>query len=300
MSVNKEIPTIQPDLMDNFHFGNIEWRWRLSSQHHLFHINRLEDYVDKLSFPLPPHRKTIYDLIFITKGNSLRSKGLNQYEIQANQFFFLPALQLTSHESMSSDVEGYFLHFSAELFVDYPHILKPFSFLKFLSNPIITVPANHQEPILNIFQRLEKLYQEIQKEDLHLVRWYLLALFTEANRYINVENDLGKDNAASRLTSRFKDALSQHIYEKQSVRAYADLLHVTPNHLNKCVKNTLDKTAQNLLNEMLILEAKSLLKYSDLSIAQIAEQLCGQSPSNFTRFFKSQTGTSPKQFLEIA
>jgi AraC-like DNA-binding protein len=73
-------------------------------------------------------------------------------------------------------------------------------------------------------------------------------------------------------------------------------LNVTPNHLNKCVKTTTDKTAQDLLNEMLILEAKSLLKYSNLQIAEIAVKLCNQTPSNFARFFKSQTGISPKEY----
>jgi AraC-like DNA-binding protein len=50
---------------------------------------------------------------------------------------------------------------------------------------------------------------------------------------------------------------------------------------------------------MLILEAKSLLKYSNLQIAEIAVKLCNQTPSNFARFFKSQTGVSPKQYLQM-
>lgn len=200
---------------------------------------------------------------------------------------------------MSENAEGFFMHFSPELFSDYPFVLQSFSFLRFLANPIVTVPTNHEDPILNIFQRLEAIYHNLKEDDLKLVSWYILSLLSEVDRFIKEENHLSRENAASRLTARYKDALTQHIYQKKTVREYAEMLHVTPNHLNKCVKSVVNKTAQNLLNEMLVLEAKSLLKYSELSISQIAEQLCNQTPSNFTRFFKSQTGVSPRQYLEL-
>ncbi|WP_409024985.1 helix-turn-helix domain-containing protein [Jiulongibacter sediminis] len=66
--------------------------------------------------------------------------------------------------------------------------------------------------------------------------------------------------------------------------------------MNKCVKKITHKTAQELLNEMIIMEAKSLLKYTDLQVAEVAVRLCNQNPSNFSRFFKSQTGYSPKAY----
>jgi len=263
MSTKQQIPTLERSNMDEFHFGKIQWQMHIPEQHHLFRANKIEDYVDK-----------------------------------ANQFFFLPALQITAHESMSEDIEGYFLHFSPSLFSNHPYALKPFPFLQFLANPIITIPENEEGPILNILKRLETIYKKLKEEDLKLVRWYLLALLTEVNRFANEDSTRGKKNAAAELTEKYKDALTQHIYQKHTVQEYAKMLFVTPNHLNKCIKNTINKTAQNLLNDMLILEAKSLLKYSELSISQIAEQLCRRTPSNFTRFFKNQTGLSPKQYLE--
>lgn len=298
MTSPQEIPTLKPSLSDTFHFGKIDWEWTISEQHHLFHINRIEDYLDKLLFPLPPHRKTTYDLIFLTQGSSLRSKGLNQYKILKSQFFFLPPFQITSHESMSKDAKGFYLHFSPELFSGYPQVLDSFSFLSFLSDPIVAIPQVAQKPILNIFSRLESIYQNLKKDDLSMVSWYLLSMFSEVNRFVEKKEKSSNENAADRLTSKYKDALMQHIYERQQVKDYAEILHVTPNHLNKCTKFSLNKTAQNLLNEMLILEAKSLLKFSELSVSQIAEKLCKQTPSNFSRFFKSQTGLSPKQYLE--
>ena len=292
-----QIPTLKPGGLDDFHFGNVKWQLPFSQVHHLFHINRLETYRDKIAFPLPPHRKTVYDFVFLTKGTSTRSKGLNQYTFGENEFFFLPAYQITSHEYMSEDAEGYFVHFDAEIFrsASLHRALDNFLFLNFLAKPVITVSLNAQKPILNILSRLEDLYFEVPQTDFGLVVFYLLALLTEAKKFVIAEKKLAK-NSALYISQQYKNALTQHIYQKQSVSEYADLLNVTPNHLNKCVRATTHKTAQDLLNEMLILEAKSLLKYSNLQIAEIAVKLCNQTPSNFARFFKNQTGVSPKEY----
>ena len=294
MAGSKQIPILEGQNLDKFHFGKVNWRF--SRQHHLFHINRLEDARDKLSFPLSPHRKTVYDLIFLTKGESARSKGLNQYDFKKNQFFFLPALQITSHESMSEDVEGFFMHFSPDIFSDHAKLLRPFSFLQFNTSPIVIIPETELVPILNIFERLLSFYEKAIKRESKLVVWYLMALFEEVNRYVISPQD-GAKNSAAFVTQQFKDALTQHVYTHHTVQAFAQMLHITPNHLNKCVKKTLNKTAQSLLNEMLILEAKSLLKYSNLTISQIAYKLCKRTPSNFSRFFKKQTGMTPRDYL---
>ena len=297
MPHSNQIPILRPGGLDDFHFGNVKWQLPFSEVHHLFHINRLEVYRDKIAFPLPPHRKTVHDFIFLTKGTSTRSKGLNQYTFGENEFFFLPAYQLTTHDFMSDDAEGYFVHFDVEVFrsASLNRTLDSFSFLDFLATPTVKVSNKAVSPILNILERLEHLYFEVPKTDFDLVVFYLLALLTEVKKFVVSEKKLTK-NSALYISQQYKNALTQHIYQKQNVSDYADLLNVTPNHLNKCVKAITHKTAQDLLNEMLILEAKSLLKYSNLQIAEIAVKLCNQTPSNFARFFKNQTGISPKEY----
>ncbi len=296
------VPILKPANSVDFHFESIEWLPLFSGVHHeLFHINRLEDYRNKLKFPLPPHRKTVYDFVFLKRGFSKRSKGLNHYTFGAGEFFFLPPYQITTHEFMSADVEWYFCHFDTQIFRTglFQVSLDSFSFLQFLAHPLIKLSPTVQKPILNSLERMYELYLQAQKSDLELIVFYLLSLLSEVKKCVSSEAKNGQSNSALHITQQFKNALVQEIYRKQSIVEYADLLNITPNHLNKCVKACTHKTAQDLLNEMLILEAKSLLKYSNLQIAEIAVKLCNQTPSNFARFFKSQTGLSPTQYLQI-
>jgi AraC family transcriptional regulator, transcriptional activator of pobA len=297
MDSEKVIPVLGHKDLEDFHFGNVEWNLPLSEARHLFHINRLEDVRNKLTFPLPPHRKLVFDLIFITEGESIRSKGLSEYTFKENQLFFLPAFQITEHKMMSEKVKGFFMHFSSALFQEFARhrTLEEFSFLNFLSNPIVTVDEAAKRRIIELCHQLEDFYPEFSSKDHQLIVFKILSILTEANRFVEIETTKAK-NASSFLVQQFKDALSEQIYKYQKVSEYADFLNVTPNHLNKCVKLVTNKTAQEVLNEMLILEAKSLLKYSNLQIAEIAVKLCNQNPSNFSRFFRSQTGINPKTF----
>lgn len=294
--LENRIPTIEPSFRDSLHFKT-DVNHLHSEYHHLFFINRIEDFRDKMAFPLPPHRKVVNDLIFLTKGSSIRSKGLQNYSFGKNDFFFLPRYQITSHDNMSEDAEGYFIHFSLEIFSEFKHKLKNFSFLNYTDNPVVTIPEHKEIVFIEIFNRLIELNSNHKKKDLDFIVFYLLVLFSEVNLFVEKQQSNSIKNKATLITEEYKNALTQYIYEKQTVQEYAKLLFITPNHLNKSVKATLNRTAQSLLNEMLIMEAKSLLKYSNLSIAEIAERLCKQMPSNFSRFFKSQTGLTPKQYI---
>jgi AraC family transcriptional regulator, transcriptional activator of pobA len=295
--MNRVVPVLTVEEMDRFHFGSESGSTPTYTGHHLFHINKLESYVDKLTFPLPPHRKITFDFLFITKGETVRSKGLTEFKIIPNQFFFLPAYQITEHRSMSTDIEGFYVHFSLDIFQEESlhKVIDRFGFLGFLSNPIIGVDSKAKNRIQRLLADLLDIYTQMTARDHQLVVFNILNVLAEANRFAKEEPRLSK-SAGAFLVNQYKDSLSQRIYQLQKVSEYADVLSVTPNHLNKCVKQITNKTAQELLNEMLIMEAKSLLKYTNLQVAEVAVRLCNQNPSNFSRFFKSQTGSSPKSY----
>ena len=80
------------------------------------------------------------------------------------------------------------------------------------------------------------------------------------------------------------------------VNDYADLLAVTPNHLNDTTKKVTGKTALELIQDRLLLEAKRLLLHTEQTAKEISYQLGYNDPSYFTRFFKAQTERTPDDF----
>lgn len=298
---SEQIPILSGPEMDRFHFDASLWNLYKTGHTNLFHINRIEGTKEHLKFPLAPHRKTVSDFIFLTQGTSIRSKGLDTYEFAANTFFFLPAYQISAHEGYSEDAEGFYCHFNAEILTKdlvQPGFLNQFSFLQFVGNPLVKVDEKTIDIIHPILHRLER-ENTSERPNYTLISSYLSALFLELQPFAGQAEKV-KENSAARITQQYKDALAQHIYEKQSLSEYAQLLSITADYLNKCVKTTTGKPAHDLLSDMMLMEAKALLKQTSLSVSEVAFKVGKEDPSDFTRFFKSKTGLTPSQYRQMS
>lgn len=241
--------------------------------------------------------------MFLSNGTSSRSKGLIDYDFGGNTFFFLPAYEITTHKFISDDAEGFYCHFNLDILTsDYKlkDLLADFSFLNFNCHPLVPIRSEMKEDVvLPLLKRLEAEYKKGEKCRYEIVRAYLMALFTELKPFVTTAPS-ATQNSAYQITEQYKKALSRFIYEKQKVNDYADLLAVSPNHLNKCVKSVTGQSAHDLLSDMILLEAKVLLKQTSLSISEIAYQVGRNELSDFTRFFKSKTGLNPGEYRKMA
>lgn len=264
-----------------------------------FHINRIRDFVPFVGHKRPPYRKRVTDFMVLTKGFSIRSKGLNSYELKMNSIFFVPAYQIRTSEFNSDDLDGYFCHFDDEIFNNklFPHEnFKKFTFLQYIGNPLVNVPEEEMVFIVNLMEQLILEYSKENIQDFSVISSILMALFYKLNSFADTEQK--SKSKASILTQRYKDALMEHIYDLHFVSDFANLLAVSHNYLNLCVKKTMGKTALALLTEMQLIEAKSLLRQSELNISEIGFKLADKNPSDFSRFFKANTGLTPRQFRE--
>ena len=301
------IKTFNPyELETDLFNGGVHLPSFIAPAHHVFHINRVEEYLRLVKFPmetdLVPRRITLFNFFFMTKGRSIRSKGLNKYEFGANTFFFIPAYEIATHEAIDPNTEGFYCHFSLDLLTsDYrlKDLLSDFSFLNFNCYPLIVIDEAAKETILPLLLRLEKEYKKGANCRYEIFRMYLITLFTELNQFVAPPQYM-TTNAAMVLTEQYKNALSQHIYQKQKITDYAEMLSVTANHLNKCVKSSTGKSAHDLLSEMLILEAKVLLKQTNMTISEIAYKIGRNETSDFARFFKAQTGMKPSEYRTLS
>ncbi|MBO0938768.1 helix-turn-helix domain-containing protein [Fibrella sp. HMF5335] len=295
------IKTLRPAELNEHHFRSSGWQVERTAVHDLFHINRIEAIREKLEFPILPHRKTLFDFLLLTQGQSRRSKGLNDYQFEANTLFFLPAYQISTHEWMSEDARGFFCHFDWGLIEQvFPHsrLFDECLFLQPEGNPLVSIEAASVPSLIYLLERLEQEYARPSGADLSVIAVYLTAFFAELKQMKQASVAVAR-NAAYRIMQAYKNALSQHIYKRQHITDYAELLSVTPDHLNKCVRTTTGKSAQDLLMEMLLLEAKVLLSQTQLSIGDIAYKLTEKTPSDFSRFFKAKTGLTPKQYKQL-
>jgi AraC-like DNA-binding protein len=101
------------------------------------------------------------------------------------------------------------------------------------------------------------------------------------------------------ITNQFKALLFANVRVKHLVSEYAAMLFVTPNHLNKTVKQITGKSPGKWIDETLVLEAKVLLFQTDYTVAQIAAEISIADASYFSRLFKKYEGVTPMAFRKM-
>jgi AraC family transcriptional activator of pobA len=102
------------------------------------------------------------------------------------------------------------------------------------------------------------------------------------------------------LFSRFRALVEEHFREQWLVGRYADELRVTAPRLNRLCMKLAGKSAFEMAQDRLMLEACRNLTYVPASIATISYELGFQDPAYFSRLFRKRMGVTPKEFRERA
>ena len=105
------------------------------------------------------------------------------------------------------------------------------------------------------------------------------------------------DEYLKTLDTHLADIVEGRATEMFEIRDIANILHIHPTHLSNTVRLTTGHSACSFFEEKILTIAKGMLEKNETSISSIA-MLLTYDPSNFTKFFKSYTNLTPKQYRE--
>ncbi|MGQ7871054.1 helix-turn-helix domain-containing protein [Sunxiuqinia sp. sy24] len=106
------------------------------------------------------------------------------------------------------------------------------------------------------------------------------------------------ENRSEMLTLEFIKLLQIHFRKHHNLDFYAERLKVSSKHLSETLKKVTGHTARELINMVLIREAKMLLANNDLKVATIAEILHFSDQFAFSKFFKRLTALNPTAYFK--
>lgn len=258
----------------------------------------------------PIHRYTFYSVVLITDGQE--EIGLNDNSVIAKKGTLITGTPGDVwHWNPDTQLQGYALVFEEEFLLSFFKdrlFLQKFSYLQ----------RNRRSSFYylgdSLFERVCLVMKQIQDEihgdetnlrrtslpeiDQHVLRAMLyetLVLLRRADdRVVSTENE----TSLSRYVEPFTKMVEQYFAEQRGIQFYADRLCITPNYLNKIAKQALGTNVKGYINDRTLQEIKSLLEYTSLSVAEIAERMHFQSSSYLVRYFKKQTGITPLQYRE--
>ncbi|MGF1699570.1 helix-turn-helix domain-containing protein [Photobacterium makurazakiensis] len=134
----------------------------------------------------------------------------------------------------------------------------------------------------------------------HMVEW--LAKMVLISLYREIEHYHNEQITSARLNSgyySFQQLVEKHFRQQWSVSQYAQSLKISVSTLNRLCQKEKSVGAKQIISERLFVEAKRSLLYTQINIDQVAYNLGFDDPAYFSRFFKKQSGLSPKAFREL-
>jgi AraC family transcriptional activator of pobA len=98
------------------------------------------------------------------------------------------------------------------------------------------------------------------------------------------------------LVARYRGRIEAHFRSHRSVRAYAADLRVSESRLRRACLAVTGQPPVAVVHVRLLVEAERLLRYTSMSISQIAYHLGFEDPAYFSRFFARFKRRSPRAF----
>lgn len=176
-------------------------------------------------------------------------------------------------------------------------------FMRLAYNPMIHLTQKQQEDI----ERYLDLLENISDND-HLAHrdqivsglvssmFFRISDMYEQSTQVANDKELSVRNRREEYFAKFITLLSNNFKRERTVGFYAEQMCVTPKYLSLLIKEFSGKSAAEWIDYYVITEAKTLLRYSTMSIQEVAYELSFSSQSFFGKYFKHLTGMSPSEY----
>jgi len=260
---------------------------------------------------IPPFRSSTYVAALVTQGSGTIHLDGVPYEVRPGTLYFLrPWTVRAIHKQ--DQWYGSVLMFSSEFVAKRSVLSDPmreYPFYRKGAQPLIHITPNEVTELYKQFECIDQEFAnpERSKPDRLDLTYHLLQAMLIKGRQIYRQTLSAIDYSQPvSLVERFQSLLQSYYLPDSNqetpvvltVHEAADRLHIHPHYLSDILKKYTGKTALQHIRERTVFEAQNLMRNTDLTVAEIGYRLRFEDPSNFTKFFKSITGLTPRAYRE--
>lgn len=249
------------------------------------------------------HRHSFYHIVFFTQGSGTHAIDFQNFDVKPYQIYFMIPGQVHSW-NFSGPVDGFVINFSSTFFQSFlllSDYLERFSFFSGnAEDSVVNLPEASGEEVVAVFERLLEQSVSNNKFSADYVRILLLEIFIKVSGFTPEKEEHYVSSYNYTVLKNFQQLIDKNFSKLKLPKGYAELLYITPNHLNALCNDLLGMPAGEVIRKRIILEAKRLLVNLDLSVTEVSYQLNFKDNSYFSKFFKKQVGFTPEEFRKRA
>lgn len=250
-----------------------------------------------------PQRLDFYQILCIQQGSSKFLVDFTEFNLHSGVVLLIKPGQIQQWY-MLEDIQGLLVLISSEVLTfALASIERDVRFLESLEWPLVVkLDQTLFEVIIQDILRIDiDLFQFNSNQiEIAIIQHELMTLL------LRLVNEWHKKPYRSHVTAReteiyhiFNKSINEFFSARMKVNDYANRLGFSESTISKACILTVGRTAKQVIDDRLVLEAKRLLVHSSKSIAQVGYQLGFSEPTNFVKFFKRKEGCTPLSFRKI-
>ncbi|MEZ4900959.1 MAG: helix-turn-helix transcriptional regulator [Spirosomataceae bacterium] len=251
-----------------------------------------------------PHRHDYFTVLVVIQAEGVHQIDFIQYPLSANTIYFVSPEQIHHITLTQSNPEGHAILFR-------PDFLQNFSIAPAQLNDMelffncdetrpLTLSSNEIKILLPFIKGIAEEFTSDNLQKWEAIGAWLKLFLLQSNRFKTAKKVGSKthDHRQAEIVKQFKDDVEHFFKNQHKVTEYAHRQNLTANHLNDVIKSETGTSAKEFIQNRLLLEAKRLARYSELSAKEIAYQLGYDDVAHFSKFFKKCEGITFSIFRE--
>jgi AraC-like DNA-binding protein len=257
-------------------------------------------YSERKGEPDSPHRHEFFTVIIIDKASGKHFIDFRSYELGNDQVYFISPGQV--HQIIEDQEPcGYVITFSNDFliknnipgsFVDELDLFRDYG-----DSPPLKLSAKEKEKLMNYCEQICEYSTYEDKYSHQAVGSLIKLILITCNKACeHQEPNPQVIESGHSILKAYRKLIDDNFRIWHQTTKYAEYLSITPDHLNRTIKNLTGRTAKEYLQSRITTEAKRLLYFTDFTVKEIAFELGFSEVANFSSFFRNCTGTTPTEF----
>lgn len=250
-----------------------------------------------------PLRCDHFVVYLVLDGTAYVKVNQVDYHLSKNSFFIIPHNAVHQFQEVFEGCSIIVMGFKLQFLIDAVMHLKNVEEFDFITSQIIPHLILTDREVGTLLTVMELLRQSERSELEHIYRneiiyhgfnVFMFEISAILKKYR--KSDHFKTTRKENLLMIFFKLLTHNFKVERSVRYYADQMFVSSKHLTKIMKELTNKTCGQIINDMVISEAKILLHDLSMSVKNVADTLHFSDQFFFSKFFKHHTGLTPSEY----
>lgn len=184
--------------------------------------------------------------------------------------------------------------------------IKQYSFFSYDSTEALHLSEEEKEVILDCLDKIQmELEHSIDKHSKRLISKNIELLLDYCMRFYERQFTT-RSNVNKDILVRFEEMVDEYFQGEQlqqeglpTVKYFADKICLSPNYFGDLIKKETGKTAQEIIQNKIVNQAKEWIVSTDKTVSQIAYELGFQYSQHFNRLFKKNTGLTPNEYRKM-